>query len=156
MRRKAQEETEHDPVDVQGCAAARPRYRTWVSGQPPVIDQPANQVQARQSHVRTSVRRTLAVCAALVLVAVAALIGHAVAMQSELDNLRDAAQHRLDMVGAGLEGDLKRLDYLPSLLEMTPSVFALLDTPATRPCATRSIVICKESAQPPARPASMF
>jgi len=129
MRRKAQEETEHDPVDVQGCAAARPRYRTCVSGQPPVIDQPANQVQARQSHVRTSVRRTLAVCAALVLVAVAALIGHAVAMQSELDNLRDAAQHRLDMVGAGLEGDLKRLDYLPSLLEMTPSVFALLDAP---------------------------
>ena len=50
-------------------------------------------------------------------------------MQSELDNLRDAAQHRLDMVGAGLEGDLKRLDYLPSLLEMTPSVFALLDAP---------------------------
>lgn len=67
--------------------------------------------------------------AAFALVVAAALAGHEIATRSGLDRLREAAQHRLDMVGAGLESNLARFDYLPSLLERTPSIFALLDAP---------------------------
>ncbi len=68
--------------------------------------------------------------ASLAVIAAAALSAHDVAMRSGLDRLRDSAGHRLDMVGAVLESDLARFEYLPSLLEMTPSVFALLDAPS--------------------------
>jgi len=69
-------------------------------------------------------------CAALALVAVAAFAGHQVAMQTGLARLREAADHRLDMLATGLDADLARFDYLPALLEMTPIVPALLDTPS--------------------------
>ena len=75
--------------------------------------------------------RTLAGAASLAIIAGAALTAHDVGMRSGIDSLRGAAGHRLDMVGAGLESDLARFEYLPSLLEMTPSVFALLDAPAS-------------------------
>ena len=69
-------------------------------------------------------------CGALALVAVAALAGHQLAMQNGLARLRDAADHRLDMLATGLDADLARFDYLPALLEMTPIVPALLGTPS--------------------------
>ncbi|WP_432729411.1 sensor histidine kinase [Variovorax sp. W6] len=66
---------------------------------------------------------------ALALVAVAAFAGHQVAMQTGLARLREAADHRLDMLATGLDADLARFDYLPALLEMTPLVPAMLGTP---------------------------
>ncbi len=74
-------------------------------------------------------KRPLGWLAALVIVTAFVLAGHALAMRSGLERLREAAGHRLDMVGAGLESDLARFEYLPSLLEMTPGVFALLADP---------------------------
>lgn len=69
-------------------------------------------------------------CVALALVAAAAYVGHEVALQAGLARLREAAEHRLDMLATGLDADLARYDYLPALLEMTPAVAALLDAPA--------------------------
>ncbi|WP_454914582.1 hypothetical protein [Variovorax gossypii] len=60
----------------------------------------------------------------------AAFAGHQLAMQAGLARLREAADHRLDMLATGLDADLARFDYLPALLEMTPIVPALLDTPS--------------------------
>ncbi len=70
---------------------------------------------------------------AIGLVLAAAYAGHQVALQTGLARLRDAAEHRLDMLTTGLEADLSRFDYLPALLEMTPVVPALLDAPADAP-----------------------
>ena len=68
--------------------------------------------------------------AALVLVAAAAYAGHEIALEAGVSRLREAAEHRLDMMASGLDADLARFDYLPALLEMTPAVAALLDNPA--------------------------
>ena len=75
-------------------------------------------------------RRLTRWCGALVLVAAAAYIGHEVALQTGLTRLREAAEHRLDMLATGLDADLARFEYLPALLEMTPVVPALLDAPS--------------------------
>ncbi|MEP6875542.1 MAG: ATP-binding protein [Burkholderiales bacterium] len=64
------------------------------------------------------------------LIAAAAYAGHRLTMQGGLSRLREAADHRLDMLATGLDADLARFDYLPALLEMTPVVPALLDTPS--------------------------
>jgi two-component system C4-dicarboxylate transport sensor histidine kinase DctB len=72
-------------------------------------------------------------CAALALVAAAAYGGHEFVLQTGLSRLREAAEHRLDMLQSGLDADLARFDYLPALLEMTPVVPALLDAPASPP-----------------------
>ncbi|HSV61233.1 MAG TPA: ATP-binding protein [Variovorax sp.] len=69
-------------------------------------------------------------CGAFALVAAASFAGHQLAMQNGLARLRDAADHRLDMLATGLDADLARFDYLPVLLEMTPIVPALLGTPS--------------------------
>src|ERR1035437_3221506 len=74
-------------------------------------------------------KRALGWIAALAVIAASVLAGHALAMRSGLERLREAAGHRLYSVGAGLESDLARFEYLPSLLEMTPGVFALLAAP---------------------------
>ena len=79
--------------------------------------------------MKAVVRRAGGWLVALAIIAAAAMGGHAVAMRSGLERLREAAQHRLEMVAAGLEADLARFDYLPSLLEVTPTVFALLANP---------------------------
>ena len=71
--------------------------------------------------------------AALGLVLAAAYLGHVAALQAGLSRLREASEHRLDMLATGLEADLTRFDYLPALLEMTPVVPALLDAPADLP-----------------------
>lgn len=83
------------------------------------------------SGLKRSRVRVLGWIAALVIIAATAVAGHEAAMRSGLERLREAAGHRLDMISAGLESDLARFEYLPSLLEMTPSVFALLDSPAS-------------------------
>ena len=79
-------------------------------------------------------------CAALALVAVAAYAGHEVALHTGIARLSEAAVHRLDMLAGSLDADLARFDYLPALLDMTPVVPALLDTPgnpALREAANR-------------------
>jgi two-component system C4-dicarboxylate transport sensor histidine kinase DctB len=60
---------------------------------------------------------------------VVALVARGVALHMGLERLRGAAQHRLDMISAQLDSEQARFDYLPSLLEMTPSIFRLLDAP---------------------------
>ena len=69
-------------------------------------------------------------CGALALVALAAVAGRQLAMQNGLARLREAAEHRLDMLATGLDADLARFEYLPALLEMTPIVTALLGAPS--------------------------
>ena len=69
-------------------------------------------------------------CGAVLAVAGTAYLGHEVALQTGTARLREAAEHRLDMLATGLDADLARFDYLPALLEMTPAVPSLLDQPA--------------------------
>lgn len=78
-----------------------------------------------------STRSLRAGAAALALIVVAALAAQAFAERSGLQRVREEAQHRLDMVGANLDAELARFEYLPSLLEMNPEVFRLLETPAS-------------------------
>ncbi len=57
--------------------------------------------------------------------------------------LQVAAAHRLDTVAATLAGALARFEYLPALLETTPEVLGLLDTPTDpvlRDRANRALV----------------
>ncbi|KRR08982.1 histidine kinase [Bradyrhizobium jicamae] len=67
--------------------------------------------------------------AALALVAAASWLGYAVAFHRGLDHLHVAAQQRLAVEAARLDGHLSRFEYLPSLLETSPSVFRLLGDP---------------------------
>jgi two-component system, NtrC family, C4-dicarboxylate transport sensor histidine kinase DctB len=66
---------------------------------------------------------------AVALVVAASWLGYAVAFQRGLDHLRAAAQQRLAVEAARLDGHLSRFEYLPSLLETSPSVFRLLGAP---------------------------
>jgi two-component system C4-dicarboxylate transport sensor histidine kinase DctB len=77
------------------------------------------------SSIRWLVRGT----AALALVAAATWLGYAVAFQRGLDHLHVAAQQRLAVEAARLDGHLSRFEYLPSLLETSPSIFRLLGDP---------------------------
>jgi two-component system, NtrC family, C4-dicarboxylate transport sensor histidine kinase DctB len=67
---------------------------------------------------------------ALALVVAASWIGYAVAFYRGLDHLHAAAQQRLAVEAARLDGYLSRFEYLPSLLETSPNVFRLLGAPA--------------------------
>src|SRR3954447_11632598 len=67
--------------------------------------------------------------AALALVVAASWLGYAVAFYRGLDHLHVAAQQRLAVEAARLDGHLSRFEYLPSLLETSPSVFRLLGDP---------------------------
>jgi two-component system C4-dicarboxylate transport sensor histidine kinase DctB len=84
----------------------------------------------REKKPRKATRWLTWLAGALALIAATAFAAHSVAWQSGLTQLRADAQHRLDMVGTGLDGELARFDYLPSLLEMTPQVQRLLASPA--------------------------
>jgi two-component system C4-dicarboxylate transport sensor histidine kinase DctB len=68
--------------------------------------------------------------AAFTAMSLAAWIGYHVALQTGLSRLHEATRHRLDMLATSLEGDLSRFDYLPALLEVTPVIPALLESPA--------------------------
>jgi two-component system, NtrC family, C4-dicarboxylate transport sensor histidine kinase DctB len=76
-----------------------------------------------------SIRWLVRGTAALALVAAASWLGYALAFQRGLDHLRSAAQQRLAVESARLDGYLSRFEYLPSLLETSPSVFRLLGDP---------------------------
>jgi two-component system C4-dicarboxylate transport sensor histidine kinase DctB len=65
----------------------------------------------------------------LAAIAVSAALAHRLALQAGLQRLGDAAQHRLAMVATQLDAEQARFDYLPSLLELTPGVRALLQSP---------------------------
>ena len=67
---------------------------------------------------------------AVALVVAASWLGYAAAFQRGLDHLRAAAQQRLAVEAARLDGHLSRFEYLPSLLETSPSVFQLLGAPS--------------------------
>ena len=67
--------------------------------------------------------------ACVALVAACAFTGHRLAWRSGLASLQEQAQHRLDLVTTGLDAQLARFDYLPSLLETTPQVLQLLRAP---------------------------
>ncbi|MEF7614572.1 ATP-binding protein [Aquincola sp. MAHUQ-54] len=67
---------------------------------------------------------------AAALVAAAVIGAHAAGRRAALERLDAAAQHRLDMIASSLDSELARFDYLPSVLEMTPSVLDLLERPA--------------------------
>jgi two-component system C4-dicarboxylate transport sensor histidine kinase DctB len=67
--------------------------------------------------------------AALAVVAAACWLGYAAAFYRGLDHLHDAAQQRLAVEAARLDGYLTRFEYLPSLLETSPDVFRLLGDP---------------------------
>lgn len=82
------------------------------------------------SVVSGSIRWLVRGTAALALVAAASWLGYAVAFQRGLDHLHVAAQQRLAVEAARLDGHLSRFEYLPSLLETSPSVFRLLGDPA--------------------------
>lgn len=62
-------------------------------------------------------------------VALVAAAGYALATRAGMAQLREEEGHRLDMVSAGLDGELARFQYLPSLLETSPIVLKLLDQP---------------------------
>jgi len=66
---------------------------------------------------------------ALALVAAASWLGYAVAFDRGLGHLHAAAQQRLAVEAAKLDGYLSRFEYLPSLLETSPDVFRLLGAP---------------------------
>lgn len=67
---------------------------------------------------------------AIALVALAACVAHAVALQRGLERLHEAARQRLEVEAARLDGQLSRFEYLPLLLETSPEVLRLLETPA--------------------------
>jgi two-component system C4-dicarboxylate transport sensor histidine kinase DctB len=67
---------------------------------------------------------------AIALVAAAAWLGYMVTFRRGLDHLHAAAQQRLTVEAARLDGYLSRFEYLPSLLETSPSVFRLLEAPS--------------------------
>ncbi|WP_249166485.1 ATP-binding protein [Bradyrhizobium sp. JYMT SZCCT0428] len=66
---------------------------------------------------------------ALALVAAVSWLGYAVTFRRGLDHLHAAAQQRLAVEAARLDGHLSRFEYLPSLLETSPDVFRLLGAP---------------------------
>jgi two-component system C4-dicarboxylate transport sensor histidine kinase DctB len=66
---------------------------------------------------------------ALALVAAASWLGYAATLRRGLDHLHAAAQQRLAVEAARLDGYLSRFEYLPSLLETSPNVFRLLAAP---------------------------
>ena len=67
--------------------------------------------------------------AVVALIVAASWLGYTVAFQRGLDHLHAAAQQRLAVEAARLDGYLSRFEYLPSLLETSPNVFRLLGTP---------------------------
>src|SRR5512138_834876 len=81
------------------------------------------------SAMPTSTRWLVRGTVALALIVAASWLGYAVAFQRGLDHLHAAAQQRLAMEAARLDGHLSRFEYLPSLLETSPSVFQLLGSP---------------------------
>jgi two-component system C4-dicarboxylate transport sensor histidine kinase DctB len=75
------------------------------------------------------VRRAWAACAGLLLIALVAWAAHGYGLQRGLERVGAAAQQRLEVEAARLDGQLSRFEYLPSLLETSPEVLRLLAAP---------------------------
>ncbi|MBL8474392.1 MAG: sensor histidine kinase [Rhodocyclaceae bacterium] len=86
---------------------------------------------------RRARRLSIWAAAVLIVVAAAALSGFWTQRQG-LARVSDTAQGRLDIYAAGLDAELRKFDYLPTLLELNPDVPALLRRPAD--AALRSAV----------------
>ena len=69
-------------------------------------------------------------CLGLSLIALVAWAAHAFSLQRGLQRLHAAAQQRLEVEAARLDGQLSRFEYLPSVLETSPEVLRLLAAPA--------------------------
>ncbi|WP_280151781.1 ATP-binding protein [Piscinibacter sp. XHJ-5] len=91
-----------------------------------LISEPAAIARPPRRHARWAWRA----CLGLVLIALVAWAAHALAMQRGLQRLSAAAQQRLEVEAARLDGQLSRFEYLPSLLETSPEVLRLLAMPA--------------------------
>jgi two-component system, NtrC family, C4-dicarboxylate transport sensor histidine kinase DctB len=81
---------------------------------------------------------------ALALVVAVSWLGYAVAFYRGLDHLHAAAQQRLAVEAARLDGYLSRFEYLPSLLETSPNVFRLLGAP-TDPALRQTVSLYLKS-----------
>jgi two-component system C4-dicarboxylate transport sensor histidine kinase DctB len=81
------------------------------------------------SEAPSSIRWLVRGAFALALVVAASWLGYAMAFHRGLDHLHAAAQQRLAVETARLDGYLSRFEYLPSLLETSPDVFRLLGAP---------------------------
>jgi two-component system C4-dicarboxylate transport sensor histidine kinase DctB len=81
---------------------------------------------------------------ALALVVTASWLGYAVAFYRGEDHLRAAAQQRLAVEAARLDGYLSRFEYLPSLLETSPEVFRLLGA-STDPALQQTVSLYLKS-----------
>jgi len=89
--------------------------------------------------------RAPAAAALALLVASAGMAGlvYSVSLNAAVQDLQDSAVRRLDTVAATLGNALDRFNYLPALLETTPTVMALLakpGDPALRDQANRTLV----------------
>ena len=81
---------------------------------------------------------------ALALIAGTSWLGYALALRRGLDHLHVVAQQRLAVEAVRLDGYLSRFEYLPSLLETSPSVFRLLESPDD-PALQRSVSLYLKS-----------
>lgn len=73
--------------------------------------------------------RWLAPLLAAALIGAAAWLAALAARGAGLERAHEAAGHRLDVLAAEVDGQIARFDYLPSLLELNPAVFDLLEHP---------------------------
>jgi two-component system C4-dicarboxylate transport sensor histidine kinase DctB len=69
-------------------------------------------------------------CLGLALIAAIAWAAHEFALQRGLQRLHEAAQQRLEVEVARLDGQLSRFEYLPSVLQTSPEVLRLLAAPS--------------------------
>jgi two-component system C4-dicarboxylate transport sensor histidine kinase DctB len=68
-------------------------------------------------------------CLGMALIAGVAWAAHGLALQRGLQRLHEAAQLRLEVEAARLDGQLSRFEYLPSVLQTSPEVLRLLAAP---------------------------
>lgn len=97
-----------------------------MSGIPLTSSPPAAAARRPRRHARWLWRA----CFGSLLIALVAWAAHAVTLQRGLQRLSAAAQQRLEVDAARIDGQLSRFEYLPSLLETSPEVLRLLSTPA--------------------------
>ncbi len=64
---------------------------------------------------------------AVLLVALAGVFAYTTVVRSSVEDLRNVADHRLDVIAASLDGELARFDYLPPLLEVNSNIVRLFD-----------------------------
>ena len=74
-------------------------------------------------------RRVLRASVAIAVIALAAWAGHWLALQRDLQVLREAGAQRLELAATRIDAQLARFDFLPSLLQTSPEVMRFLDTP---------------------------